>query len=666
MDTKEFSELVKKTLDGAGGADRLSSCLSKPSSKLISQYGPLTEKVAKDRAVLKARELYNKYMVETSDQEFADALSDIAGVVRDLPSHVSNGGISAAVVLSYQVSNFPRIVGNVIQEVKEPKGGVSGLLLMGMDTAVATGLAFVPVAGPFLAALSQGLGNAVSFGANSLISKYAKTPSSPIFASNPSVSGGLVQDLASSTGVVTVIATLVKYGAEKRRKSILAADDNFHNRPFATMMQGQIQTQNQVVGEQINTLKMANINLPNVLRDTSDRTSCYKEEGDTLRSFVDKASETFDAFNQLLNQIITAGVMNSFSEATKGLQDLDLTPNQRVAILILGYFYSKSWGADKSYRQVTINENRQNISAQRTGINELSNEMSDDERTIFLLESSEIRFRDVETLREAYDRIATNKGEIEKKKKIIEMLERQNLSLLSTGTLKGLKQHWGDQSNTTNPLLATSYAAFQKTSESLRKGTFKGKVFDRNDMDLAKLPQFKNQARAYFQGLKDALVSDISSAMTVGSSEIMTDTTMTEMWKLYIGCNLIVNQVLSEGKLLETSALSRFKNSFSKGAIEIDDRYIKLLEDAGFIQRHTNWTLNEQEKMDMARQRKLRWARRASDSERAMVIAFSTVVAFSLDVGRISLGFCSWRETKQGLGKLCEDISMAVIQNQKK
>ena len=135
------------------------------------------------------------------------------------------------------------------------------------------------------------------------------------------------------------------------------------------------------------------------------------------------------------------------------------------------------------------------------------------------------------------------------------------------------------------------------------------------------------------------------------------------MWKLFIGSQLIVNHALIDSKIkIQSSSTRKFFRAIkpTTDATEIPDYYVKLIEEAEFIQRYRGDWLGQvsvEKKRDLAGTGKLRWSFSPSNTERAMLITFCTVVAFTLDVGKISLGFYSWQETVKDLRKVCMTIS---------
>ncbi|MFG1400258.1 hypothetical protein [Roseixanthobacter pseudopolyaromaticivorans] len=695
MDIKEFTKLIESTVAAAGGADTLAACMTKPAGTLVAQYGPLTDKIMKDKAVAKALELYDEHMVRVPNQQFANALAELALVVNGLPAQATTGATTAMGALVYQTQRFDANLSAVLAGVKPPPAGMMGVLLAVMDTSITAGLAFVPVAGPFLVPLSQGLGSAIGFGINAGIQRAADDPALLFNTGNAqqkadqktaisgssdvnsaqnrsdaagnagkAISSGVsnafgafdkestIGQLAAQKGIASLVATGIGMLVKRNEESVLKNPDSTSGRAFTNVMMGQVQSQNQSVAVEINSLNKINLKLPDVLRPTADRTKFYLDEKKSLGDFRTKTQEMFIAFYKLISQVISAGLRESFKSSTDKI-DRPLTNEQKIALLILGYFYAKRW--DKGAQIAT-----RTTDLQRLGIEKSDIETSIQRNTGDLGNAQGIDRGPIE------DRISQLNLDLRTKEGQIASIQQEMAQLMSKkNTLTAVHTFWQQAGNQDDALMATSFATYQKASTALSKKNFLGAAFTTSDISIDKLDQVKAASKEYFSALKDALVSDISTAMNKGNEGIMNDKDMVEMWKVYIGANLIINQTLRDAKLKETSKLTRFSRAITPttDATSIDSRYIQMLEDAGFIERYvgTFGVVTKAKKATLAATGRLRWSVSPSNTERAMVIAFCTVVAFSLDVGKISLGFCSWKETKLALNEVCKTISNTAV-----
>lgn len=692
MDIKEFTKLIENTVARAGGAHTLAACMTKPSGTLVAQYGPLTNKIMKDKAVAKALELYDEHMVRVPNQKFANALADLALVVNGLPAQATTGATTAMSALLYQTQRFDANLSAVLAGVKPPPAGMMGVLLAVMDTSITAGLAFVPVAGPFLVPLSQGLGSAIGFGINYGIQSAVNDPSllfntgnadqkagqkaaisgsSDVNASqdradaagnagkaiNSGVSNAFgafdkestIGQLAAQKGIASLVVTGIGILVKRNEESVLKNPDSTSGRAFTNLMMGQVQSQNQMVAVEINSLNKVDLKLPDVLRPTADRTKFYLDEKKSLSDFRTKTQEMFIAFYKLVIQVISAGLRESFKTSTDKL-NLPLSNDQKIALLMLGYFYAKDWekpakiASQTTALQLLEYQKNKIKSAQADLLKDVSS--PDMRRVTLAIQSLDMDLRNKE-------------GQIASAQQTLAQLQAKK------GTLTPIHTFWQQPDNANDALMAPSFATYQKASTAASKKNFLGAAFSTADNSIDKLDQITAASRQYFTSLKDALVSDISTAMNKGNDGILNDKDMIDMWKLYIGANLIINQTLRDAKLKETSKLTRFSRAITPttDATSIDDRYIKMLEEAGFIERYvgTFGIVTKAKKASLAATGRLRWSVSPSNTERAMVIAFCTVVAFSLDVGKISLGFCSWKETKKALGDVCMTISNTAV-----
>lgn len=678
MDIQQFTRLVDSTLKKSDALKVHNANLSKPAGNLIAQYGPLTDKVSKQRAVDEAIQLWN---ANRNDRSFVDAVNQIAQKIDRMGGHVVNSSVMSIGALGFLKDNFASTMASVLGDVKPEQNKVAGIILAVMDAGITSGLAFVPVVGPFLVPLSQGLGSAITFGINYGIQSGVNDPVMLFNSGNATqsaaqktaqnndpnkinlstaatnvgkavgsgVTGVLAQtdkdsalgQLAAQKGIASLVYTAIGLAVQKNEEAVLKNCDA--NTPFTKMMLGQIQTQNQQVAQGINDLKNLDLVLPKTLR--SDQSDYYLDEKKTLKSFINRTNEMYKEYYSFIEKVINLGITASFADPLARMGPMQqangrpLNDSQRIALLILGYYRSKNWAnAPKPQRpQTTVDEAKQRLqtlqSRQKTMQEQLgyyadpNSNVAPEQRRLYVQRLS--------------SKLVSLPGEVKSQQQLVSMLE--------------MKAFWQDPANRAN--FQSAYTAYTQTTGALKKEsilTVGNQAPGFSDIVAA--------SETYFEGLKGALVGDITSGMSNATTRLDSEE-MVKMWKLYIGANLIVNQSLRDAALKTESKLSRF-TTFIKpktASTLADERYVKMIDDAGFIERHTMNSLKDTDKARLAASGKIRWRTNItsspSDAERAMLITFCIIVAFFLDVGKISLGFVSWEKTKDALGDLCRDIS---------
>lgn len=678
MDIKQFTRLVESTLTKSDALKVHNANLSKPAGNLIAQYGPLTDKISKQRAVDAAIQLWNAHR---DDRAFVSSINQVAAKIEGIGGHVVNSSVMSIGALGFLKDNFASTMATVLSGVKPEQNKVAGIILAVMDAGITSGLAFVPVVGPFLVPLSQGLGSAITFGVNYGIQSAVNDPLMLFNSGNASqvsaqktaqngqnalidkstaatnvgkavgsgVTGVLAQadkegalgQLAAQKGIASLVYTAIGLAVQKNEESVLKNCDA--NTPFTKMMLDQLKTQNQQVAQGINDLKDLNLILPKTLR--SDQANYYLDEKKTLQSFINRTNEMYKEYYSFIEKVINLGITASFAEPLARMGPLQQTngrplkDSHRIALLILGYYQSKNWSnAPKPQRpQATVDTAKQRLETLQQRQSTLQTQLGyyADPNTQASPEARQLHARVLSR------KLATLPGEIQSQQQLISMLE--------------MKSFWQDPTNRAN--FQSAFTAYQQTSGALKK-----EFFVTVGTSAPGLPDLVSASETYFEGLKGALVGDITSGMSNATTRLDSEE-MVKMWKLYIGANLIVNQSLRDAALKTESKLTRF-TTFIKpktAATLADERYVKMIDEAGFIERHTMNTLNDREKERLASSGKIRWRTNItsspSDAERAMLITFCIIVAFFLDVGKISLGFVSWEKTKLALADLCRDIS---------
>ncbi|MGQ3673892.1 hypothetical protein ACT6QH_00020 [Xanthobacter sp. TB0139] len=700
MNINKFLELIETTLSTAEQAGDLHKCMSRPSQELKELYGPMTDKVTKSRAILKAQELYDLYYESHPNADFKRAVNSLRDELVKMPTEVSNSAASSFTALVHLKGNFGKTLDDVISKVKEPPGALSTLMLSVMDASITTGLAFVPVAGPFLAPLSMGLNGMISYGLNAAVQypvAYATGDQTLLFNSgsaaqvaaqkdaigantDPSAknraqdrasaaaTGGkataniassmtgladktsLVGELAAQKGLASMIAVAARRYVDKNNAEVLAMADTKGN-AFKTIITGAL-TQNQVVTDQINILSRIDVELPSSLQNTDRRKDIYLNEKATLETFKNSANDMFVQFYDFLIAIMGQGIEGSFSAALNLVNMPKCFDNkQRIAIIMMGYFFSKDWdGARKGRLQQAQRTHDAGITKHDALVTKkigLHSALVATPTNRGVVSSLETRLAIVQSKLEANDdRIRAAKDFLNRS-----AAEKSNFSTtFGGGALKTV--------NAKNAFALAREATSKKPLLDL------GVEFNSIDAahDMSKLPEITERSKMYFRALKNAITADVESAILKGNKQFMSDDDMIKMWNLYIGAHLVVNLALSDSKLKLQGKLKRATRAVTPttDSTNIPDYYVKMIEKGGFIQRYSGnifMQVSTKKKKELAATGKMRWSRHPSDRERAMLVAFCTIVAFSMDVGKITLGFQSWDETVQGLKDVCRRIS---------
>lgn len=658
MNAKQFEIKVKNLIAGANRNQRLENAaplLSKPASGLVELFGPMTSRIMKERAVNKANELYATYYAPHAPGgiEFQNAVHRIANVVRLLPIEASDGAARSLVSVTHLSTNFAVNMNKAIASIATAKAGLAPVLLQFVDSAITTALVFVPVAGPFLAPLSMGIGNAIGYGLNAGVTAGARNMPGirdiPTFDLNPITNkrradnitfrpapsqqdtldagartgGAVTEGVNSGLTATTAPNGLIGKAVAARGFASLAAvfmgaaiDKHYDNvlkklgDPKASVFMANVtMTQNQAVAQGINnTLYRLNLTLPESLSATQARIDKYSStpQEDTIKAFGAYSQSMFRDFLKLIEKVIKSGVTQSFDASTRKLIAGNLDGDHRIALLILGYFYTKDWSTGR--------KNAVTDTCRQIGI--LNMETSADRNNVIIKQDK------------------------------------------SRGTGFGsLETHMANQGN---------YAEYQAAKSIFSKKTLTNNItYDFDTVgDLEKLKLLEPRCVDYFRTLKKAVTSDIASTMCDADKGYMSDEEMQEMLKLYVGALLIVNTAMSDLELQKNSAIRSTAQMFSKGAISIEDSHVKLIDEAGFINRYSGNILGQVSKALKAKNSgngRLRWSKNASNTERAMLLSFCTVVAFSLDIGKISIGFLNWSAARQTLHDICDMISAETL-----
>lgn len=702
MNIKQFTDLLEKTMTKAahkaGGMDRLNCCLSRPSIELAQLYGPMTDKVLKDRSKQKAQELYDNYH---KSNEFKITLHSLGCYVERMASEATNGGLSSMSALSHINRSFGANLTKVLEEVREPHGKIEGIILAVADMAITSALAFVPVAGPFIVPLTQGINGALGLLVNGAMTggAFAGGDNSFLFMTSnagmkisqsktiagdsgrqdltdgAATAGRIVNEgvrnvtgfagedsafarLTAQRGIASLIVTAARIAIEANNTRILAMPDS-SSPSFARLIQGTAFSQNQQVGRGASTLDRLRIALPQSLAADPRRRKIYLNEKASLCDFKDMTATMFSEFFELFVKIINLGIKDSFRHAINDLDTPNMSESQKIALLILGYFYSKDYdGARVKQRQDNLqilNEKLHRVQDER------SKSQSQLERLLKLTDQRHWHnyragdITDENGLVNKFDKIdELNKNSIPALDKKIQDTEGQIKLVSARSNFSTLKDSFKGG--------ADARQAYDLAQNALSKK----KTLDINFSgmgDLDKLEIFKDKAQNYFTALKGALTADIATALAHGNNGFLGDDDFIRMWKLFIGSQLIVNFALNDSKIkLQGGPVRKLVRAITPttDATDIPDHYVKMIEDAGFIERYAGDLRNRAslaEKKKLAATGKMRWSRSPGNTERAMLICFATVVAFTMDVGRISLGFYSWSDTVASLREVCKTIS---------
>ncbi len=211
------------------------------------------------------------------------SINQIAAKIEGIGGHVVNSSVMSIGALGFLKDNFASTMATVLSGVKPDQSKVAGIILAVMDAGITSGLAFVPVAGPFLVPLSQGLGSAITFGVNYGIQSAVNDPlmlftsgtgsqlatqltdqnnqgsriDKSLAATNvglgvgSGVTGVLAQadsegalgQLAAQKGIASLVYTAIGLAVKKNEETVLKNCDA--NTPFTKMMLDQLKTQNQ-------------------------------------------------------------------------------------------------------------------------------------------------------------------------------------------------------------------------------------------------------------------------------------------------------------------------------------------------------------------------------------------------------------------------------------
>ncbi|WP_148209778.1 hypothetical protein [Azorhizobium caulinodans] len=418
---------------------------------------------------------------------------------------------------------------------------------------------------------------------------------------------------ASVKGLPSLFLALADRNRKIKEEDIVA---HAQVNSFGRLFQSSLQSINQEISSMPQDTRYIRIKSQECLRIVNEYVNYSIDEKQTINSFKNKTSRMYKMCTVLFEDIIGSGIEYAFSDATEKLFDLekdnmlDVTRSQRIGLILMGYYYSKDW--------------------ERVKLPKIERAMAIDSKNVELRKS-------------ILNNQAENPEETQK-----EIEENENIS---RALIYGhpYQKFWGHENIEKFP---TAYKHYQVAKIlSTKKG------FSNDEKTAPPFSAIATRGLEYLSILKGTLVSDITSSM-VDFAKNVDDKELIRMWKLYVGSNLIVNEAIRNSIL--------GKNS--RKGMEVNNEYVKMIEDAGFIHTHNKLTINNEEKIKMAEVGKMRWRKSAfgspSASERAMLIAFCAAITFSLDIGRLSLGLADWKDTEASIHKLCRDISLLFADDQ--
>ncbi len=108
MDVSDFSQLLTTLMtDASQGRKLLRACISKPSPALVQLYGPMTDKIIKDKSIVKANELYERYMKSRNGGFMWQAVDQLAISIAETNIQATNGGIGIlSTIIEIQRESF--------------------------------------------------------------------------------------------------------------------------------------------------------------------------------------------------------------------------------------------------------------------------------------------------------------------------------------------------------------------------------------------------------------------------------------------------------------------------------------------------------------------------------------------------------------------------------
>ncbi|GGF57821.1 hypothetical protein GCM10007301_16910 [Azorhizobium oxalatiphilum] len=312
--------------------------ISLANPNILSDLGPLTSKLEKDRTIDTAIALNyvlgenRRYLTRDIDTgRIRIAIRDLAKELRNSDERITSK-YSQSVSQLFDRCNHSKITASIGSVTKaltpEP---TTPLWATALDIALATGLSMVPFVGPTLAAgatgglgklISGGIGIGVTYVNKDLGVSSLSSYNSDLKATT-SVGDGLKQMpgtlLTSVSGQFTskttagsaLVAYLAKRDENKAKKTLT------NPQAFVTSFSKVINpmTQNQILNNDIfDTLRLNLANSSAIITAKQDVVDCLSKESDTVETYIDKFGETVSKSAELIATVVNASIIGSFND----------------------------------------------------------------------------------------------------------------------------------------------------------------------------------------------------------------------------------------------------------------------------------------------------------------------------------------------------------------
>ncbi len=429
-------------------------------------------------------------------------------------------------------------------------------------------------------------------------------------------------------GVATLCVTAIRQYRKKSEEEIL--QNPALSQPYVNNMRDL--TQNQTASKSINTLDRARINTYNQkFVGIFPKTALYQDKDSTIKSFKKRTFNLYAGAREMMLDVINAGVQGSFKDAIAKLPQNDnrLDDHRRIALLIIGYFFAKDWNAKELTDQVG--------SIQR-------------------------RLDTAQSLPSAQTQLG--QGNISRLQRELQsanskIVAPQNAPAPSPTSLK----QWDGQLQAGTVNIgrgASSALELARSVASKKLGGFSTMgLAEGEQRDTQMMSTIQPKAAAYFRAMKAAMVGDVETVLTkTYSGSTLSSEEYKKIWYLYVGSQLILNDSFRQLKVhANTNSFgSLFRKISSVNTISISKQHVDMIRKAGFIHDYNKGiSLSQDQKKAFASGAvtgaKLRWSSNPSNTEQAMLLAFCTIVVYTMDVGAITLGMYNWKETKKILEK---------------
>ncbi|RVU16936.1 hypothetical protein [Methylobacterium oryzihabitans] len=559
------------------------------------------------------------------------AVDQLAISIAETNIQATNGGIGIlSTIIEIQRESF-NALDAVLEESKvEEASRLEGFVLAAADAMFLGAVQCIPLAGPLIAQATSAL-------ASTLITSMLPAVTTATVAG---ISGATTPG-NSTNGVATLCVTAIRQYRKKSEEEIL--QNPALSQPYVNNMRDL--TQNQTASKSINTLDRARINTYNQkFVGIFPKTALYQDKDSTIKSFKKRTFNLYAGAREMMLDVINAGVQGSFKDAIAKLPQNDnrLDDNRRIALLIIGYFFAKDWNAKELTDQVG--------SIQR-------------------------RLDTAQSLPSAQTQLG--QGNISRLQRELQsanskIVAPQNAPAPSPTSLK----QWDGQLQAGTVNIgrgASSALELARSVASKKLGGFSTMgLAEGEQRDTQMMSTIQPKAAAYFRAMKAAMVGDVETVLTkTYSGSTLSSEEYKKIWYLYVGSQLILNDSFRQLKVhANTNSFgSLFRKISSVNTISISKQHVDMIRKAGFIHDYNKGiSLSQDQKKAFASGAvtgaKLRWSSNPSNTEQAMLLAFCTIVVYTMDVGAITLGMYNWKETKENLGKACKRISWTVINNQ--